>query len=169
MSDTPKGRLATRLLIAAVVYGAIIFAVSQVPGSELAKLNVDVWDKAAHAAEYLLLGAVIMGWLVARRSSSARTAPWREVAITVGIVLVYGALDEVHQSFVPGRQPAITDVAADVIGGTVGAAALLLAVSRRSARRRHEPLDELDAREEEQPVELLAGDPRELDDRRDRE
>ena len=168
MSDTPKGRLATRLLIAAVVYGAIIFAVSQVPGSELAKLNVDVWDKAAHAAEYLLLGAVIMGWLVTRRSSSARTAPWREVAITVGIVLVYGALDEVHQSFVPGRQPAITDVAADVIGGTVGAMAVLV-LSRRSAGRGAEPLHDLDAREEEQPVELLAGDPGELDDGSDRE
>jgi uncharacterized protein (TIGR03382 family) len=168
MSGTPNRRLATRLLVAAIVYGALIFAVSHVPGNELAKLNVNVWDKAAHASEYLPLGAVLMGWLVARRRTSARAAPWREVAITIGIVLAYGALDEVHQSFVPGRQPAVADVAADVFGGAVGAA-LLLALSRRSARRRPEPLDELEAREEEQPVELLAGDPRQLDDRRDRE
>ena len=149
MSPANTRRLATRFLVAAIAYAVLIFALSQIPGNVLAKLNIDVWDKAMHAAEYLPLGAVLMVWLIARRRSAARAAQWREVAITACIVLAYGALDEVHQAFVPGRQPSFADIAADVIGGTVGAAAALLAFSRRSARRRHEPLDELEAREEE--------------------
>jgi VanZ family protein len=165
MSGEPSRRRPTRFLVAAIAYAAIIFTVSQIPGRELSRIGIDVWDKAIHAAEYLPLGALIMGWLTARRGAPAR---WREVGIAAGVALAYGALDELHQSFVPGRQPSLLDVAADALGGTVGAVAMLV-LSRRSAGRGPEPLHDLEAREEEQPVELLAGDPGELDDRRDRE
>jgi len=41
-----------------------------------------------------------------------------------------GALDELHQSFVPGRHSCIEDVAADVVGVAIGLA-LYLAVKAR--------------------------------------
>jgi VanZ family protein len=168
MNPASTRQLSTRFLVAAVVYAVLIFAISQVPGKELARLGIHVWDKAIHAAEYLPLGAVLMAWLQSRRGSREQTVPWRDIAITVGLVLVYGALDELHQAFVPGRTVSCADALADTLGGTVGALTTLV-FWRRSAGRGHEPLDELDPREEEKPVERLAGDPRNLDDRRDRE
>lgn len=168
MSAGRERRLSARFLVAAVVYAALIFTVSQVPGRELARLGLDLWDKAIHAAVYLPFGAMIMVWLLARRGSRDPGAQWRDLAVTAGLVLGYGALDEVHQAFVPGRQPSCADAAVDVIGGTVGALAALV-IWRRSAGRGPKPLGELEPGEEEQPVELLAGDPGDLDDRRDRE
>jgi VanZ family protein len=168
MSPERTRARSTRLLVAAVVYAVLIFAISQVPGKELARLGIHAWDKAIHAAEYFPLGAVLMAWLLSRRSSKGQRAPWRDVAVVAGLVIVYGALDEVHQAFVPGRQMSFADAVADTLGGTIGAMATLV-FWRRSAGRGHEPLDELDAHEEEQPVELLAGDPRNLGDRRDGE
>jgi VanZ family protein len=46
------------------------------------------------------------------------------------MVLVLGALDEAHQSFVPGRTPSIGDLLADVVGGTLGAIIGLCVFSR---------------------------------------
>jgi VanZ family protein len=168
MSPSQARRLSTRLLIAAIVYAALIFAVSQIPGKELARLGFKLWDKAIHALEYLPLGAVIMAWLQARRAPNDRSSWVRDFAIATGLVLCYGALDELHQAFVPGRQSSIGDATADLIGGTIGVLATLF-YRRRSAGRGHEPLDEFDAREENQPVELVARDPGNLDDRRDGE
>jgi len=168
MTDPLRQRRPRLFLFAAVAYAALIFAVSQIPGKELERIGVDIWDKALHAAEYLPLGALVMGFLVARREAAAGAAPWRDLVVALGIALAYGASDELHQAFVPGRHSAWTDVAADAVGGALGAAVALI-VGRRSAGRRLEPLDELDAREDEQPVELLSGDPGDLSDRRDRE
>ncbi|MCK9462165.1 MAG: VanZ family protein [Proteobacteria bacterium] len=157
-----------RFLIAVLVYAAAIFAVSHVPGRELARLGVHVWDKAAHAAEYVPLGALLMLWLTSRFGRGARRTHGRSFAIVVGLVIIYGALDEIHQLFIPGRSSSWSDVAADLLGGVIGAS-VTLAFRRRSAGGGPEPLGELDADEEEQRVELLSGDPGGLDDRRDRE
>jgi len=167
--SAPRGnRSSARFLIAAFVYAALIFAISHVPGKELARLGFHFWDKAAHAAEYMPLGALLALWLSSRPARGDRRAYGRSLGMAAGLLLAYGALDELHQAFVPGRFSSVWDVAADLVGGAIGASAAL-AFLRRSAGRGHEPLDELDTREEEQPVELLAGDPRHLDDRRDGE
>jgi MYXO-CTERM domain-containing protein len=49
-------------------------------------------------------------------------------------VSFYGASDEVHQSFVPGRDSDVLDWRADTIGGAAAAGLLLAwAIIRRSA------------------------------------
>lgn len=65
------------------------------------------WDKVAHFLEYLGLGLLL----------SRATGRW-----TTGWVLAawYGALDEVHQAFVPGRSSGIDDWFADLLGAWVG-------------------------------------------------
>ena len=45
---------------------------------------------------------------------------------------LYGASDEFHQSFVPGRHVEIADWLADTLGGGVGAAAVWLKTNCRS-------------------------------------
>ena len=70
----------------------------------------------AHVAEYLVL-ALLMG--LALRVAPGRGRWW---VLAFGLTVALGILDEVHQAFVPGRTPALSDVGLD----TLGAAAALI-------------------------------------------
>lgn len=71
-------------------------------------------DKVLHAAVFGIL--VLLG-LWARRARSGR-----EALCLLLLGCAYGALDEWHQSFVPGRSADIWDVLADVLGCVVATA-----------------------------------------------
>jgi VanZ family protein len=70
-------------------------------------------DKVVHALLYSTLG-MTLAW--ARRASSRTPAHF--ALLLAGYA--YGALDELHQGFVPGRNPDVMDFAADVVGVTLG-------------------------------------------------
>jgi VanZ family protein len=53
---------------------------------------------------------------------------------SIGVVVLYGAIDELHQGLVPGRTVDILDLAADATGGVLAAACLFL-YARWQARR----------------------------------
>lgn len=55
-------------------------------------------------------------------------------AALVGLMAVWGVVDETHQSWIPGRSMEADDVAADVSGAAVGA----LTGSALSGRRRRD-------------------------------
>jgi VanZ family protein len=95
----------------------LIFYVSSLP--DPGRLPSGVSDKSAHFWTYAALGAL---WLraLARGLADGVTRP-RFVVATLATAL-YGASDEVHQMFVPGRSPELMDVAADTAGGLLGAA-----------------------------------------------
>jgi VanZ family protein len=78
--------------------------------------------KCAHFAEYFILSLLILRGIRAGRKET-RLA-WALLAILV--VAAYASLDEFHQSFVPGRTPAVGDVLIDTSGGV--AAQLLAAL-----------------------------------------
>ncbi len=44
---------------------------------------------------------------------------WRAALLGVGIALGYALLDELHQSFVPGRHPSPTDIGLDLLGALI--------------------------------------------------
>ena len=77
-------------------------------------------DKVAHFLEYAVLGYL---------STRATRAPLTGFLVAA----VFGATDEVHQAFVPGREPGLGDWMADLAGGFVGAR--LAAEAARAARR----------------------------------
>ena len=91
-----------------VAWAGLIFAFSSVPdlGTGLGGWDL-VLRKIAHAAEFAVLGA-----LLARAVGTA----W--LAFALGAL--YAVSDEVHQSFVPGRQGSALDVAIDVVGVALG-------------------------------------------------
>lgn len=63
--------------------------------------------------------AAVLGLLVAkmrRRRGEPLVNPW----VAMCIVAVFGAVDELHQAFVPGRSPEFMDFIADITGGAVG-------------------------------------------------
>jgi VanZ family protein len=74
-------------------------------------------DKVVHFFAYALLGILFVRAL--RNSAIAH----RESLVFILAVLfagIYGAADEWHQSFVPGRTPDGWDLLADVLGGWFG-------------------------------------------------
>lgn len=73
--------------------------------------------KLGHWGEYFIFSLLLLralrnddetGW-------NRRAATW-----TLAIVLLYAAGDELHQAFVPNREPQVTDILLDFFGGVCG-------------------------------------------------
>jgi VanZ family protein len=114
-TSTPSGRWRTAgWWIATVAWMGIIFWLSSQPDSDPGgtRLNIGVY-KLAHLIVFSVLGVLVAG--ATRHSNTPRAAWWAWV-----LVVLYAISDEIHQSFVPGRTPLVTDVAIDSLGGLVG-------------------------------------------------
>ena len=85
-------------------------------------------DKLVHLGLYAVFGATLAH---AHTRSKGGIAHW--ILILVGST--YGAGDEWHQSFVPGRSPQVSDWIADSAGVLIGYAALFWALSAASKRQ----------------------------------
>ena len=95
---------------AVLVMGAIYFASSL---SDVTTLPGDVSDKTAHFFGYAVLAVTVLR-ATARGHLAGVTA--RTALLAWGVCVAYGASDEFHQRFVPGRTPALDDLAADALG-----------------------------------------------------
>jgi VanZ family protein len=89
----------------AVAWAAVIFALSSRP--RLPAPDIANFDKAAHFGAYGLLGALLA-------FAAARSGLPPLVALVLGVL--YGATDEIHQMYVPGRSPDLLDWCADAAG-----------------------------------------------------
>lgn len=143
MEDVSRARAlggprASLLWLLTACWAAVIFWFSSHTGSQLPKHWLLSHDKLCHGGEYALLGLLLCAALV--RSGLPLT---RAAALTALLALLYGASDEYHQSFVPGRQGNDPyDLFADLVGGSAGALLLLGAVALRPARRANPPPQE---------------------------
>lgn len=86
----------------------IFFLSSQGPESIPAPQLFQGQDKVMHFAEY-----VPFGWLSLKAFMPATSMGF---LASMGFSLAYAASDEVHQSFVPGREMSIMDWLADSLG-----------------------------------------------------
>ncbi|HEX2779160.1 MAG TPA: VanZ family protein [Gemmatimonadaceae bacterium] len=86
-------------------------------------------DKGVHAVLYLVLG-----FLAARALLAERTARVWQLLILLLALLAFGAVDELHQRFIPGRTADTRDWVADSVGSVVGLAAGLARGRRRAVR-----------------------------------
>jgi VanZ family protein len=97
------------------VWAAVIFTLSSIPSLDT---GLGTWDtvlrKLAHLAEYAVLGALLYRAL--RREPAA-----------IALGSLYAVTDEVHQTFVSGRQGSPLDWLIDTVGVVAGA----LLLSRR--------------------------------------
>ena len=113
------------LLIPPLAWMALIFTLSGQPSDELDRAWWDVGlRKLAHVTEYAVLTA--LWWRALRHLGISRP-----LLLAVTICLAYAASDEVHQTFVDGRQGTPVDVLIDSIGMTI--AALAIHVTTRAA------------------------------------
>ena len=109
-----------------ILYALAIFAASSM--SQPPAPPSGATDKHVHAVVYgglalLLWRACARGW-----PSSWRTWP---AAAALAAAVAYGAADEWHQSFVPGRHPELADLAADALGAFLAIAGARLVLARR--------------------------------------
>jgi VanZ family protein len=107
-----------RWAVVAAYMGAIFMA-SAGPGVTLPPGRG--WDKVLHAGAYAVLAA-LAAWAATR--GRLRAATWRVLLAAWVISTAYGALDELHQYFVPGRQCDAADLAADALGALAAAGAI---------------------------------------------
>lgn len=110
-----------------------IYYVSTLSGQEVEQaLPWEVWDKAAHFVAFSAGAFLIAAAL--RVSSKWR---WSVILpVTLVIVSLYGASDEWHQQFTPGRAGMdVADWTADSLGG-IGGSLICCACSLYRARRR---------------------------------
>ncbi len=123
-TDGPgRGLRAAVGFLPALGFAALVFYLSSLP-NPFPAVSGRVWDKALHALEYGALGA-LLAWPL------ARVAPRRAFALAVVLASAYGASDELHQRYVPGRSAEVRDWVADTAGGALGAAAALWLRRRR--------------------------------------
>jgi VanZ family protein len=85
------------------------------------------WDKLQHGAAFAALAAAVGLWI--------SPAFWKRrsflALLLAGLIgSAYGAVDEVHQYFVPDRYSTFWDWLADTLGAFFGAAAMLLFIRR---------------------------------------
>ena len=95
-----------------LLYFGLIFLLSSSPAG--VKPGI---DKALHVVEYAVMGfftarGVLLSWDLSRSQG---------IALGAALAAVLGALDELHQHFVPGRQASLFDLGADAVGAILGA------------------------------------------------
>lgn len=96
-----------------VLWLAVILTMTSWPRLDLAPLGAG-GDKVAHLGGYAVLGA-----LSARAAYPSRR-PVRTGVAVFAVLLVIGMLDEVHQSWIPGRATDVADWFADGLGALLG-------------------------------------------------
>lgn len=144
-------RISRRWLVAAIVWTLFIWGNSLVPGEGSSSLSLGALEmirsaldglglpsawltnflvrKAAHAAEYAVLGVLVTGAV-----DGARMHRQGELSAICVTLLFVPSIDEAIQLFVPGRSGQISDVLLDCCGAAAGVLASYGVARLRRAR-----------------------------------
>jgi VanZ family protein len=126
-----SSRLGAFMLL--LLWMGVIFGFSTLPGKETAgppPLWYFIERKGAHVVEYAILMLLSFNFF---RRSFTRESLSRVLLVSASFALMYGATDELHQYFVPGRGAKLTDVLID--GGGILLATSVLALFMRNKNR----------------------------------
>ena len=121
-----------RAAVAVCVTGYVAaFAATHLPLPELPPLPRDS-DKGMHVMGYLVLGLLLQAALLA----NTRLAPAARAVLSVGVLAVYGAIDELTQPWV-NRHASWADWIGNLVGAGIAAAGFYLATRRSAERMAH--------------------------------
>ena len=106
--------------VPSLLYMVLIFAVSSLeqpplPMPEFEWLTI---DKLYHFIEYAILGG-LLAWAFVKAKPSVVPSKLIWLVATV-LSILYGASDEWHQTFIPGRFATLADWVADAFGSIAG-------------------------------------------------
>lgn len=111
-----------------VMWMSVIFAGSSI--GDVPRVGDKATDGTVHRAAHVLEFAVL-GMLLLRAVSGGKPTTKREMLLALLITALYGASDEFHQRFTPGRSSEGIAVVFDVAGGLIGMWAWRLWRSRK--------------------------------------
>ena len=86
------------------------------------KVPMPDFDNSDKAVHFVCFGALSMCWALWFSLYLWKEKPLKCAALCTLFTSVYGAIDEVHQSFTPGRCAGADDWLADTLGALLGAA-----------------------------------------------
>jgi len=104
----------------ALLYAALIIALSSIPGHSMPRVELLSQDKLIHLAEY-----AIFSILVARAVQGRTAVPGRIFLATFIACTLFGLMDEGYQALIPGRDASLLDWLADTLGVLIGSGAYL--------------------------------------------
>ena len=117
----------TRLrVLLLILYVLLIFFLSSRPYLTPLGPEFRLKDKVVHTVEYLILGVLLytgVGWLLRKPKF---TLFW--ILFAIGATLA--AMDEILQSFIPGRLTDLYDWVADTIGVAIGVGVAIVISTR---------------------------------------
>jgi len=106
------------VIAALVLYWPTIFAIAHVPVPEVVR-QAHMSDKSLHLLVYMILTFLLQSALRPREK-----VRWRQAATwwVIGVIILYGVVDESLQHYVAGRSADARDLLADAAGafGTLG-------------------------------------------------
>ena len=117
-------RLIVRRWLPPLLWAGVILFGTSLP-QEAVPVQTSKIDKILHFSIY-----TVFSFLLTRQISEI-TSRWRSALIAVVLAVVFGALDEWHQRFIPGRSTEFADWQADSLGAVVGALGAVAILRRR--------------------------------------
>jgi VanZ family protein len=121
-----------RRWVPALACAGVILVLTSIPNpGTLDMLTVRHLDKVVHFAMYGGLGFLLARALLADGGTA------RALLVACALGIAFGAADEWHQQFVPGRSTEVADLGADALGCLTGAAVAALAFARRRQLETH--------------------------------
>lgn len=119
MGKWVSGEKFLRLWMPLFGYMAFMWYLSSRPTDKLPSLFVfPLSDKIFHIVEYFIFGYLSARVILGAEKTKTKLSLSGMVLLAS---LVWGIIDEIHQSFVPTREACFFDLIADCIGGGIGA------------------------------------------------
>ncbi|MBS4028548.1 MAG: VanZ family protein [Ignavibacteriales bacterium] len=107
-----------RYQLPAIIWALLIFSLSSISGIKL-PFKLFSFDKLLHFGVFFILGILWARAFLFQEWNE--TVKRNALLFSVLFVMAYGASDEIHQMFVPGRSPEVYDFLADTLGGILAA------------------------------------------------
>jgi VanZ family protein len=115
-----------------LLWGILIFVASSIPASKFPKFPLYISDKLIHAVLFCIFGLLLH--LALEPQTVPKNFQWKRMFLTLLVVMGYGAFDEFHQHFVPGRNLDVYDFLADTIGGLIAISIIIFNYRSKKAQ-----------------------------------
>ena len=109
-----KDKEFTFYILPPILWALAIFVGSSIPSEDFPDLKIFSYDKLLHFGAFLVLA--LLTYRALRHQTRFPGLARSPLLYTIVLVAAYGALDEIHQSLVPGRRPDLADFFADTLG-----------------------------------------------------